>query len=72
MLGSALGESLVAADLAVIIAHKRQATLQRAPSSIIANLHDDRFKSVDAHRCTLNVTSRDILLLLIALYVRME
>jgi hypothetical protein len=50
MLGSALGESLVAADLAVIIAHKRRATLRRAPSSAAAGHHEDRFKSVDAHR----------------------
>lgn len=53
VLGSALGESLVAADLAVIIAHKRQATLRRAPSSTFAGHGDDRFKSVDAHRCAL-------------------
>jgi hypothetical protein len=50
MLGNALGESLIAADLAVIIAHKRQATLQRAPSCAPVSNQEERSKSVDAHR----------------------
>ncbi|CAL8469507.1 g9048 [Coccomyxa elongata] len=56
-LGSALGESLIAADLAIIIAHKRQATLRRAPSSAMALHLDDYAKSVDAHRILLTARS---------------
>ncbi|BDA44756.1 probable serine/threonine-protein kinase par-1 at C-terminar half [Coccomyxa sp. Obi] len=56
-LGSALGESLIAADLAIIIAHKRQATLRRAPSSAMALHLDDYVKSVDAHRILLTARS---------------
>lgn len=51
-LGSALGESLIAADLAIIIAHKRQATLRRALSSALALHLDDHSKPLDAHRCS--------------------
>jgi hypothetical protein len=50
-LGSALGESLVAADLATIISHKRQATLRRTPSSALALHLEDHPRSLDAHRC---------------------
>jgi hypothetical protein len=50
-LGMALGESLVAADLAALIAHKRQAALCRAPSSAQScAAAEDAGRTLDAHR----------------------